>query len=152
MYYRARARRVTPRNLLLSVGLVSLSAGLIGGMPLCHGSGGVTAHYRLGARTGGANLMIGGLLLFLALLLGGKALPYLMLVPYPVLGVLLGFVGLQHSFLAKNIRGAQEIAVAALIGLVTLYTGNLAVGFGLGIALHYAIRLLGYCFQRRREA
>jgi SulP family sulfate permease len=69
MYYEERAGRVTHRNLLLSVGLVSATAGLIGGMPLCHWSEGVTAYYRLGARTGGTNLMIRGVLLLLAVFL-----------------------------------------------------------------------------------
>ena len=142
MYYEERAGRVTHRNLLLSVGLVSATAGLIGGMPLCHWSEGVTAYYRLGARTGGANLMIGGVLLLLAVFLGGKALPYLGLIPYPVLGVLLEFVGAQHAFLARRVTGVREVVVVLLIGLTTLYLGNLGIAFGLGITLHYLLRWL----------
>lgn len=37
----------------------------IGGFPMCHGAGGMAAHYRFGARTGGSDIMIG--LLFVAI-------------------------------------------------------------------------------------
>ena len=45
-------------------------AGLSGALPLCHGAGGVTAHYKLGARTGASTLATGGLFIALGLGLG----------------------------------------------------------------------------------
>jgi sulfate permease, SulP family len=42
-----------------SMGLMNLPAGLLGAVPMCHGTGGLAAHYRFGARTGGAPIMIG---------------------------------------------------------------------------------------------
>ena len=49
--YGAQARRVTVRALSTSIALVNLASGMIQGAPMCHGSGGITAHYRFGART-----------------------------------------------------------------------------------------------------
>ena len=62
-YFREQARRVTLPALSRGMGLANLLAGFTGGMPLCHGSGGLTAHYRFGARTGGATIIIGSLFL-----------------------------------------------------------------------------------------
>jgi Molybdate transporter of MFS superfamily len=43
----------------LSMGLVNLPAGFFGAVPMRHGTGGLAAHYRFGARSGGAPVMIG---------------------------------------------------------------------------------------------
>jgi len=142
-YFGAKAQRVTHRGLLTTMGVANLAAGALGGVPVCHGSGGVTAHFRLGARIGGANLMIGSVFLALALFVDGNVLPLLSLIPYPVLGVMLAFVGLQHALLVRDLRGWLNIAVAILIAVVTLATSNLALGFALGIALLQGRKLVG---------
>ncbi len=112
-------------------------------MPLCHGSGGVTAHYRFGARTGGANLFIGTAFVLVALFFGRSVADLSRLLPSSVLGALLVYVGIQHARLVRDIVGSpREIAVALCIGLVTLVTGNLAVSFAAGIVLEGAIRRL----------
>ena len=46
----------------LTMGLANFPAGFFGAVPMCHGTGGLAAHYRFGARTGGAPMMIGVLL------------------------------------------------------------------------------------------
>ena len=66
-YFGDRAERVDPRAICISTGTANLAAGLLTGMPMCHGSGGLTAHYRAGARTWRMNLLIGGVLLGLGL-------------------------------------------------------------------------------------
>jgi SulP family sulfate permease len=65
-YFKDGARRVTPKALCASLGIANTMIGLWGGMPICHGSGGMTAHYRLGARSGAAPLLIGAILIVLA--------------------------------------------------------------------------------------
>lgn len=142
-YYGEGARRVTVRSLAASLGIANLFSAFIGGMPMCHGSGGVTAHYRFGARTGGANLFIGGLFIVLALLFGESIASLFGLLPPPVLGTLLVYVGLEHARLVRDILPCpDEMAIAAVIGLLTLVTGNLAVAFTAGIALNIAGRRL----------
>lgn len=140
-YYGSRAKRVTPRGLAATLGIGNLLAGVIGGMPLCHGSGGVTAHHRFGARTGGANLVIGTAFVVVALLFGRSVTEASRLLPSCVLGALLVHVGIQHARLVRDIVGSpREIAVALCIGVVTLATGNLAVSFVAGLVLDRAIR------------
>ena len=83
------AQAVTPRRLSISSGLGNLILSPFGALPMCHGAGGVAAHYRFGARTGGAPLMLGLLLLALALVPGGAGLALLGAIPAAGLGALL---------------------------------------------------------------
>jgi len=148
-YFGPRACRVTPRNLLTTMGISQLVAALFGGVPVCHGSGGLTAHYRLGARTGAAPLLMGILCLALALFVDGNALPVLALIPYPALGTLLAFVGVQHGLLARDLRGWEEAGVALTTALLGFATGNLALGFGGGILLQQSVGLIRWTRARR---
>jgi SulP family sulfate permease len=134
-YFGPQAKRVTPKVLLTTMGVVNVGAGLLGGMPICHGSGGMTAHYRLGARTGGAALLIGVPFLVMALFLDGNVLPILSLIPYPALGVLVLFVGVQHSLLVRDLRQKREILIALAVAIPSLLTASLAVGLASGICL-----------------
>lgn len=99
-YFGDAAERVTPRRLLLSLGVGNLAVAALGGMPYCHGSGGVTAHYRGGSRTHWSNAVIGSTLLLLAALLlaGGGGLPGY---PPALQALLLGVIGIFHVQLAR---------------------------------------------------
>ena len=81
---------------------------LLGGIPLCHGAGGLAAHYKFGARTGGSNIIIGGIFLCIALFLGHHALSLMHLLPLSILGVLLVFAGGQLSPFISPQNGLRE--------------------------------------------
>ena len=131
-YFGAGVTRVRPRPLLLGLSLANLAAGLVGGMPVCHGAGGMTAHVKFGARTGGAPLIVGGTLVLLALGLGEAAVPLLQVIPRPVLGILLGVIGMQHALLTSDQRGL-DLALALVMGALALATGNIAVSLTVGL-------------------
>jgi MFS superfamily sulfate permease-like transporter len=134
---------VTPNRLAASIGTWNVLAGLFTAVPVCHGAGGVTAHYKLGARTAVATASTGALLLALALLLG-DSLPALLrvLAPGALAGMLL-FVAIQHGILALSIKGATELGTVVTVGIVTLVAGNLAIGFGVGVLILLARAVLG---------
>jgi SulP family sulfate permease len=139
-YFGARARRVSPKRLAVSIGLANAFAGGFGGLPVCHGAGGVTAHYKMGARTWLATALAGSLLLVLALTFGSSLPGLLQLVPPGVLAGMLLYVAIQHGVLAARLDDAGDYAVAATVGVVTVLAGNLAIGFGAGVALLLALR------------
>lgn len=133
-YFGDRARRVSPGRLASSISLANVAAGLTGGLPVCHGAGGVTAHYKLGARTAGATVMLGAIYVTLGLALGASLPTFLhLLAPGALAGMLL-LVAIQHAVLAGRLERADDRVLAAGIGLITLLTGNLAIGAGAGIA------------------
>ncbi|MEX2196290.1 MAG: molybdate transporter family protein [Thermoleophilaceae bacterium] len=139
-YFGERAARVRPNRLAASIAGANALAGATSGLPTCHGAGGVTAHARLGARTAGATLFTGALYLSLGLVFGAS-LPGLLqlLLPGALAGMLL-FVAVQHGLLAAQLERLPERGLAAGIGLITLATGNLAIGFGVGVAVLAAAR------------
>jgi SulP family sulfate permease len=133
--YGTQARRVTVRGLCLSIGLINLVSGMIQAPPLCHGSGGVTAHYQFGARNPRSSYVIGVVCILLALF-GRAAVGLLKLIPAAVLGVLLVYVGIQHaSYLRDILRRPLLLVIAACVGVVSLLTTNLMWGFLIGFLL-----------------
>lgn len=136
-YFGERAGGVGERKLMLTMGATDALTAVIGGVPLCHGCGGLTAHYRLGARSGAAPLMLGGSFLFLGVFGGEASLSLLRLTPFPVLGVLLAYVGVQHIMLVRDLRGRREWLTALLVLALAIVTGNLAMGFMSATVFHH---------------
>jgi SulP family sulfate permease len=102
---------------------------------MCHGAGGLAAHYRFGALTGGADIMIG--LLFIALSFVGTS-SMLSLVPAGILGALLAFAGIE---LLMNSINTDMVVVTAATGIVTLLV-NPTIGLLAGIVVYAAIKLV----------
>lgn len=138
-YFGEDSKRVTYRASCITMGLANLLSFFVGGMPLCHGAGGLAAHYRFGARTAGSNLMIGAIFVMLAVFLGIHALAVVYLVPMAVLGVLLIFAGSQLALTIIDMRERKDLFVALVMLGITL-ASNLAVGFVVGFAVAYALK------------
>lgn len=138
-YFPAQGSRVTHRALCISMALANLMSFFLGGMPMCHGAGGLASRYRFGARTGGSNLIIGAIFILLALLLGEKLMGIIYLLPMSALGVLLIFAGMQLSLTLLDMNTRKEMFVPLSVLGITL-ASNLAAGFLVGIALAYALK------------
>ena len=138
-YFPDRSQKVTYKSTCISIGVANILSFFLGGMPLCHGAGGLAAHYRFGARTGGSNLIIGIIFVLLAIFLGNHALFVVKLLPMSVLGVLLLFAGGQLALTLIDVNERKDLFVALIILGITL-ASNLAVGFIVGIAIAYAFK------------
>jgi SulP family sulfate permease len=125
-YFGPAADRVRPGRLALSLGVANLLAGGIGGMPLCHGAGGMTAHRSFGARTGAAPIMLGTLLLVFSLVLGASLADVLAGFPLPLLAALLAVSGVLHIALLRDLQDPYHWALAIAVG-VTGFILNLAI-------------------------
>jgi sulfate permease, SulP family len=139
-YFGESAAHVSSSRLLTTMGISNVAAALFGGVPVCHGCGGLTAHYRLGARSGGAPLMLGILFLSIGVFGGGTILPLFELIPFPALGVLLAYVGIQHALLARDLRGWQAWVTAVSVAVIAYITRNLAIGFAGGASIYFGLR------------
>jgi sulfate permease, SulP family len=142
VYFGDKARAVRPGRLATSFGSANLLAGAIGGMPVCHGAGGLTAHVAFGARTGGAPLVMGSSLLVLALGFGAGLAALLTAFPLPILAALLATAGLLHIGLLRDLRQPWAWALALAVGIVG-YQVHLAVALGGGLLVYWGARLLG---------
>ena len=140
-YFGERAGRVSAGRLATSLGSANVLAGAIGGMPVCHGAGGLTAHYAFGARTAGAPMLMGGALLALALLVGSGLAGLLAAFPLPILAALLAAAGVLHLGLARDLAGVWPWTVAIVIAILGFWV-NLALGLGVGLVLWWVPRLV----------
>jgi SulP family sulfate permease len=138
-YFGEASAKVTYKNVSLTIAAGNALSFLLGGMPLCHGAGGLAAHYRFGARTAGSNLIIGLIFLLLALFLGTGILAIVYLIPLAVLGVLLLYAGSQLCMTMIDLMSRKDLFVAMVMLGITLAT-NLAVAFVVGITLAYALK------------
>jgi SulP family sulfate permease len=138
-YFPQEGKRVTHRALCISMALANLVSFFLGGMPMCHGAGGLASRYRFGARTGGSNLIIGAIFIVLALFLGEQLMGIIYLLPMAALGVLLVFAGAQLSLTVLDMKTRKDMFVPILVVGVTL-ASNLAAGFLVGIAVAYALK------------
>ena len=94
-------RPTTVRMVAIDHGIMNLVGTALGGVPMCHGAGGMAGHVRFGARTGGALVMLGILVLFVGLFLADSVETLFRLFPPALLGVILMFGGLE---LAAGVR------------------------------------------------
>ena len=138
-YFGAAAERVQPGRLALTLGIANLLAGGIGGMPVCHGAGGMTAHRSFGARTGGAPIMVGGALLILGLGAGASLTAALSGFPVPILAGLLAVAGLLHIALLKDLSDPFHWALAIAVGIVG-FLSNLAIALTAALILWWGIK------------
>jgi SulP family sulfate permease len=139
-YFGAQSRKVTYRATCISMALANFLSFFIGGMPLCHGAGGLAAHYRFGARTAGSNLIVGILFVALAIFLGRHSLTIIYLLPLSVLGILLLFAGSQLALTVLDLKARKDLFVSLVILGITLAT-NLAAGFMAGVFIAYLLKL-----------
>ncbi len=130
--------RVSDKNLCLTLGIGNLIGSPLGMIPVCHGSGGLAAHYRFGARTGYSTAFIGLLLLFIGMFLGSSGLQILQIIPSAVLGGMLFYSGLD---LIKPIKSEDNYEMFVFAVVVVLSVSlNPAVGFLAGIPLYSVLK------------
>jgi hypothetical protein len=150
-YFGARADAVRPGRLATSFGAADILAGAIGGMPVCHGAGGMTAHVAFGARTGGAPLVMGGTLLGLGVVTGSGLAALLSAFPLPVLAGLLATAGLLHITLLRDLRGIPAWALALAVGIAG-FEFNLALAVGTGLVIWWVTRATAAMLRREDAA
>jgi MFS superfamily sulfate permease-like transporter len=132
-------RQISVRLLALDHGLMNLMAAPLGGVPMCRGAGGLAGHVRFGARTGGALVILGGLLLGLALFYADSVATVFRLFPLPILGVILLFGGME---LAASVNGERAERAERTVIVVTAGVAlwNVGVAYVAGLLLYHASR------------
>jgi hypothetical protein len=123
-----------------STGLMNLLGASVGGVPMCHGAGGMAAHVQFGARSGGALVTLGVVLPATALLLSSSVGTLLRLYPPSVLGVILYLTGAQLAL------GACDFSKDKGECFVTMVTGALAI-WNVGIA--FVVGMAAYVLTNR---
>lgn len=130
-------RPVTEKGVSISTGVLNLFGACVGGVPMCHGAGGMAGHVRFGARTGGAPIILGLLLVVMAIFFSTSIETMLKISPAPVLGVVLFLTGAQLAL------GSCDFSKDKGERFVTLVTAafavwNIGIAFVFGLAAYHA--------------
>ena len=121
----------TVGKLSVNHGIMNLFASFFGGIPVCHGAGGLAAHYTFGARTGTATVLIGIILTLLGLVYGHTTTQVLSLLPFSILGVLLLFPGLELVMTTRDVaKPRSDFYIALFVGAISV---GLAYGYAIGL-------------------
>jgi hypothetical protein len=129
-------RPVNEGKISTSTGLMNLLSASVGGVPMCHGAGGMAGHVQFGARTGGALVILGAVLLVIAIFFSSSVATLLRLFPAPILGVILFLTGAQLALGACDIPKDKGERFA-LMGTGALAVWNVGVAFVVGMAAYW---------------
>jgi hypothetical protein len=129
-------RQVNESRIATSTGLMNLLSAGVGGVPMCHGAGGMAGHVQFGARTGGALIILGAVLLVTALLFSSSVATILRLFPPAILGVILFFTGAQLALGGTDLtEDKNERFVTAITAALAVW--NVGIAFLVGIVAYW---------------
>jgi MFS superfamily sulfate permease-like transporter len=132
-------RPLTERKACLSTGIMNLLGSAVGGVPMCHGAGGMAGHVRFGAQTGGAIVILGVILCLTALFFSDSVTTLLRIFPVPVLGVVLFLTGAQLALGSCDFSKRKDERFATLV-TAGCSVWNVGLGFVLGWLVLAALR------------
>jgi MFS superfamily sulfate permease-like transporter len=130
-------RPVSERAVAFSTGLMNVGSSLIGGIPMCHGAGGMAGHVQFGARTGGSSVILGSVLLFAGLFLSASIVTVFRIFPQYVLGVILFLAGLQLALGSRD-SGAEKADRFVVLATAAFAIWNVGAAVLFGIVAHQA--------------
>jgi hypothetical protein len=134
-------RNVTVKKLSLTYAAMNLVNPFFGGVPTCHGSGGLVGHYTFGARTGGSILIYGSIFLILGLFFSSGFQQVVQVFPLPILGVLLFFeAAALMSMIRDQSADARSLLLVVIVGLIA---AGLPYGYALGLVIGTILSFTG---------
>lgn len=131
-------KELSIKKLAGTYSFVNIVNPLLGGLPVCHGSGGLAGHYAFGGRTGGTLAIYGLLFIGLAIVFAGDYGSIQALFPLPILGVILSVEGFSLTKFIRKTAGAKELIIALLVGgLCITVNGGYAYALAFGTIVYY---------------
>jgi MFS superfamily sulfate permease-like transporter len=111
----------------LTYSFMNLVNPFFGGVPTCHGSGGLAGHYAFGARTGMSVIIYGSMYLIVGLFFSNAFETVFHVFPLPILGVILAFEAAALMLLVRDMT--QERTTFFLVILTGLMASLLPYGY-----------------------
>ncbi|MBU4548200.1 MAG: putative sulfate/molybdate transporter, partial [Euryarchaeota archaeon] len=132
---------IPEKKIALNIGIMNITLPLFGGMPLCHGAGGLAGQYYFGARTGGTNIMEGIIYIILGLFFSSSIVILFNGFPGAIIGAMMIMVSVGLLKFTRDLKA--EISVIPLfITVIGSLIANMAAGFIAGLLSHYIIKRL----------
>jgi len=131
-------RPVKVKTIAVDHGFMNIFSAAVGGVPLCHGAGGMAGHVRFGARTGGALVIMGIIVLLTGLFFSDSVATIFKMFPPSILGVILFFTGLELASIVRDI-GSKRSDVSIMLVTAGLAMWNMGVAYLAGLLLYAAV-------------
>jgi MFS superfamily sulfate permease-like transporter len=141
---------VSAIHLSWNQGIMNTLLPFFGGMPLCHGAGGLASQYYFGARTGGANIIEGLIEICLGLFFSASIVGIFTFFPMAIIGGMMILVGIELTKFAWSAKFSIDIIPLVITVIVALLT-NMAIGFISGITIHYTIKFFNGTNKRIKQ-
>ncbi len=135
-------RKVKLRTIGYTYAALNVLIPFVGGIPVCHGSGGMAGHYVFGGRTGGSVLLYGLILIAFGIFFGNGFEHIVQIFPLPVLGVILIAEGTMLMKFARDTFPDRLAFTTALLtaACAVLLPSGFLVGMVAGTGMAYAPR------------
>lgn len=138
-------RPVSEKQLSWNQGIMNVILPFLGGMPTCHGAGGLAGQYYFGARTGGTNIIEGLIEICLGLFLASSIAGLFTFFPTAIIGAMMFLVGIELTKFARKLRVNKDLIPMATTFVISLVT-NMAYGFLAGLLVYSLTRVF---FKRK---
>ncbi len=132
-------RPVSEKTMCISQGIMNLVSPMFGGVPMCHGAGGMAGHVRFGARTGGSLVILGSIVIAIALFFSQSVSIIFKMFPPAVLGVILFLAGAELAVTVRDI-GDKKSQFYVMIVVAGFAMWHMGVAFLVGVILDNALR------------
>ncbi|HPS58265.1 MAG TPA: putative sulfate/molybdate transporter [Spirochaetota bacterium] len=140
-------KTVSERKLSFNQGIMNLVSSFFGGMPMCHGAGGLAGQYYFGARTGGANIIEGLIEVSMGLFFSASIAVMFSFFPMAIIGAMMLLVGIELTMFARDQKFDMDI-IPFLLTVIFSLAVNMAWGFIAGLAVYHFSR---YFVSRRKR-
>lgn len=139
-------KKISVRKIGITYGLMNVFAAIMGGIPVCHGCGGMAGMHFFGGRTGGAPVIYGLFYVLIGTLFAGALGSVVNLFPLPLLGSILLFEAVALMLQTADIVSHRpSFFLCLLCAVVSAYLPN-----GYVVAL-VAGTLLYWVLDRRQH-
>ena len=132
-------RAVSVRKISFTYSIMNLINPFFGGIPVCHGSGGMAGHYTFGARTGGSVVIYGSLFILFGMFFANCFSVFAHVFPITILGIILLFESLSLMLLMQDIIfEKKQLFITLMVGIIAI---NLPYGYAfamlIGVLVYY---------------
>ncbi|MFX1497706.1 MAG: putative sulfate/molybdate transporter [Promethearchaeota archaeon] len=133
--------KINANSLALNMGVMNIVNPFIGGIPLCHGSGGFAAQYAFGARTGGSMILEGILEIILGLFFSDTLFLIFNKFPSAIFGAMLLYTAYLLAKISIKDSNKKTLPIIIVSGLICFvfyfieYIGSFSITIGFFVAL-----------------
>ena len=136
-----RGKTLDANTLSFNMGYINLLSPFIGGIPLCHGSGGLASQYAFGARTGGSMILEGTLEIVLGVFFSNLLLDVFSAFPNAIFGSMLFYTALLLGKVSLKSFNWKEFILIVIPTALTCFLLNISIGFAVGLGIYLILKL-----------